>query len=350
MSHSQDGESGSDIYEDDYEDDDQNDEEEEEEFWVNQMTPIFQELYSITRQAIRPGSNTEERKRELDALEEALREHAIHVNTRFEMFSEISTLLNEAALKSDLSVVDILLKHGADPNILCGSHDELHTCIFSTFGVDWETCDWLAIASSLIEHGLDIDMRMPCVSGIPNIYSTALMSACQNGNLKAVEMLLEHRANVHVLDNKDRSPIVLALSAFLRGRTEYQILRIIKTLVMYGANIFEINKFGQTLLHSIAICNCRGGDWMHIVQYLVDHGVSDIIDLQGNAAGILEMEMNSHNSNVLEKCRLFRTRLQTMLHHHQRSLFAFAIGNRGDRVRLRSDQFPGAHDWRAYRE
>ena len=330
-------------------DEEEDEEEDDGEYWLTQLPPKFKELYFITREAMGLKNSSDVRRRmfKLAALREALFKDATYVNTIFRMHGNRCTLLNEAARETDPVVVDILLEYDADPNLLCGSPDALHTCIFSVIGTHWDRIDNLAIALSLVTHGLDTNMIMPQTDGMPNRYSTALHQASEGGNYEVVEMLLDHKANVHALDNEGRTPIVMAVSPANHTRNEDQVLHTIQTLVMHGANLHAIDKFGQTLLHNVAKWQCREGYCMKIVQYLVDHGVSDIRDLNGRTAGDLAIDEYSFNRHVLRLSRLFGTRLESMLQARQRSIVAFALGNRGQATFRSNYHKIGAHDWRS---
>lgn len=334
------------------------DEDHEEYWWLTQMDPPMKKLWFVTQTATETFYKLSDKKGvKLAALREVLHEDATYINTVFnrpsyylngsEKGPRVNTLLDWAVTCVALDVVNLLLEYGANPDILVGEPDELHTCLFSICAYPVEDRHIFAIALALVTHGLDINAKM--YTGSHNNYSTVLHLACNAGNYKLVKMFLDHNANVYAVDSEGRTPLVLAVTPI---RRLVGMLSTIRTLVAHGADLHAIDRFGQTLLHRSAINpyithDNRGPDYdMDVVQYLVDNGVSDIRDLNGMSATDVAVKEYGFNSDELRLSRLFGTRVQAMLDNRQRRLVAFAMGNHGHDVGFASTRHaPGAHDW-----
>jgi hypothetical protein len=320
---------------------------EEEEYGETQLTPQFKKLWRITFAAIGGFDDVRGRLMRLAALQEALYKDATYVNTVYERHGQYCTLLNYAVDEADLDVVNILLDYDANPNILCGGSNDLHTCIF-TACMSRHTRK-LAMALTLINHGLDINAKMPetiCQQGYHNNYSTALHYACEGGNYQFVRLFLEHRADLYAVDSKGRTPLAIAVTPANNSRSNDEVLLTIRTLVEYGADLYAVDRYGQTLLHMAAGYPCGGCYNMDVVRYLVDSGVQDVRDLKGMSVGDVAVKAYSFNSHVLKSSRLFCKRLQTMLYEYKQRLVAFALGNRERGTGVASRHYPGAHSWR----
>jgi hypothetical protein len=335
---------------------------EDEDHWLTELEPPMKKLWFITRAATSARLSGEDRV-ELAALREALHEDATYINTVFnrsiQFFNggdaghRVTTLLDWAVTSEAPDVVNLLLEYGANPDILVGEPDELHTCLFSicTYPVEYHR-HIFTIASALVATGLDINAKM--YTGSHNSYSTVLHHACDAGNYEMVKMFLDHNANVYAVDSEGMTPLVVAVTPSGSMQRDVGMLPIIRTLVAHGADLHAIDRFGQTLLHRSAINPYAAHDnrygphyRMDVVQYLVENGVSDIRDLNGMSAADVAVKEYGLNSLELRLSRLFGTCLQAMLDDRQRRLVAFAMGYRGHDVEVASNRHASvAHDWR----
>lgn len=102
--------------------------------------------------------------------------------------------------------------------------------------------------------------------------STALMSACEWGNIKCVKILLEHKADIHAVSATFRNALMTC--AF------YGKYKCAKALIKYGAKLDEVNKRGWTAL----MIACARGH-VKIVKLLLDSGANlEKKDKLGNRA------------------------------------------------------------------
>jgi ankyrin repeat protein len=118
-----------------------------------------------------------------------------------------------AALSGDITVMRLLLDHGADPNIptFAGT-----TALMAAAGVNWaenqtytESKDSLMAALKLcLEKGADVNAKNSM--GI-----TAVIGAANRGSDDMLELLVQKGAKLDVKDNEGRTPLVWAGGVFL---------------------------------------------------------------------------------------------------------------------------------------
>ena len=70
--------------------------------------------------------------------------------------------------------------------------------------------------------------------------STALMAACEWGNIKCVKILLQHNADIHAVSATFRNALMTCCF--------YGKYKCAKALIKYGAKLDEVNKRGWTAL------------------------------------------------------------------------------------------------------
>jgi ankyrin repeat protein len=118
-----------------------------------------------------------------------------------------------AALAGDLTVMHLLLDHGADPKIAT-FHGT--TPLMAAAGVNWvvsqtytEGPEALLEAVKLCEQlGMD-------VNAVNSMGITAVMGAANRGSDDIIEFLVEHGARLDVADNEGRTPLDWAHGVFL---------------------------------------------------------------------------------------------------------------------------------------
>ena len=275
------------------------------------------------------------RRKGLAELRDALDKDDTMVNRCFYRWGNRCTLLNDAVALPDIDVVNILLDHGADPNILCGDDNNLHNSFFTASVTRGNRTE--AMVLTLIKHGLEINAMMPETvndRGYPNSNSTALHYVCSDGNYKFARILLDHGADVFAVDSEGMTPLSKAVTPAQNSRRNDEVLITVRTLVAYGADLHAIDIRGQTLLHRVAKYPCSTPYNMELVRYLVYMGVPDILDFKGMSACDVAKKEFGFNPGVLQQSRLFCTRFQTILDEHKQHLVAFALGNhqRGPRA------------------
>jgi ankyrin repeat protein len=113
--------------------------------------------------------------------------------------------------------------------------------------------------------------------------ATPLMRAAKNGDAAAIRILLDHGADVAMVQKNHTTALMLA-AGFGRGlgvfakdyATEGELLEAVKVLVAHGADVNAVNDSGQTAMHFAAQASDA------IVQFLADHGAKlDVKDKQG---------------------------------------------------------------------
>lgn len=104
--------------------------------------------------------------------------------------------LHHAALHGHIKCVQILLEHGANPNLEEPSH--LSTPLLFAQLCKFENS--FSITELLIKHGANVNNQ--------NTHSVApLHLACYYGNSKVISLLLSKQANIEITDEKGRKPI-----------------------------------------------------------------------------------------------------------------------------------------------
>jgi ankyrin repeat protein len=118
-----------------------------------------------------------------------------------------------AALAGDVTVMNLLLKHGADPNI----HTfEGTSPLMAAAGVNWVYAQtYTESPESLLEavklcHQLGMDVNQKNSMGV-----TALMGAANRGSDEIIRFLVDNGADLTLLDNEKRSALDWAKGVFL---------------------------------------------------------------------------------------------------------------------------------------
>ena len=144
--------------------------------------------------------------------------------------SGISALM-EASKNGCIKLVRLLLFNGALTNLKDWQQKTalMHLCSNKAI----PKAKFLEVAQQIIKHGIDINHQSS--SG-----KSALMIACAENNLLAVDFLLRHGAKVNLLDNTGQSALMMACKQGLK--------EIAELLIQYGAHIDVRDKEGKTAL------------------------------------------------------------------------------------------------------
>ncbi|KAI1635964.1 hypothetical protein F4809DRAFT_641949 [Biscogniauxia mediterranea] len=194
--------------------------------------------------------------------------------------------LQKVAARGKLSIVRLLLEHGADVNVKRES--ESPALVKAAEG------GHATIVSELLEHGADPNARS-------RTGQTALFSACMRGHNKTVQVLLGKGANIEALDKEGRSPLLFlasekpakakwtvdTLKLLVENKADLEVkdhigrtpllwaatngnVELARVLLENNANISATNYRGRTPLHLAAESN----DKTHraeMVRLLLDH-------------------------------------------------------------------------------
>ena len=118
-----------------------------------------------------------------------------------------------AALSGDVTLMRLLLEHGADPNL--GTNDGA-TPLMAAAGVNWVVAqtysrsdkEYLEAATLCLERGND-------VNAVNSQGFTAMHGAANRGFDAMIKLLAEHGAKLDVKDKQGRTPMTFAEGVFL---------------------------------------------------------------------------------------------------------------------------------------
>ncbi len=118
-----------------------------------------------------------------------------------------------AALSGDVTLMRLLLEHGADPNL--GTNDGA-TPLMAAAGINWVVAqtysrsdnEYLEAATLCLERGAD-------VNAVNSQGFTAMHGAANRGFDAMIKLLAEHGAKLDVKDKQGRTPMTFAEGVFL---------------------------------------------------------------------------------------------------------------------------------------
>ena len=142
------------------------------------------------------------------------------------------TALHVNAACNYIAELELLLRHGADPN----SRDaDGRTPLF-----DAELGESVEAIQALVAAGADVDAQ-------ENGGETALHWAAVNGRLCTVEALLRCGASTYIRNRRGATPLIMAPG--LRDECRTYGARIVKLLVAHGADVHACDPRGRQAIH-----------------------------------------------------------------------------------------------------
>lgn len=198
-----------------------------------------------------------------------------------------------ACAKGHLELAQKLLQHGADPNAIGGYYGSALMAACSQRHVD--------IAWELIKHNADVNARVDLAIGLPRLkgeyygrlHGTALVAACDKGQLELVRKFLQLGANPNVTCGYYGSALI---AACLKGQVQ-----IVQELIKHKADVntrvdlgivnrhgdmntgYVGRKYGTALQTACAAWgNSSDADYAMIVEQLLEAGANPNIMIHGS--------------------------------------------------------------------
>jgi ankyrin repeat protein len=190
------------------------------------------------------------------------------------------TLLQTAVSAGDADVVAMLLDHGADANSsYCGPYG-IVDCLSELCHMPTQEGRY-DIAVALMANGANMYTEFTGCS------FSILQLCCARGDLEFVQLMFKNglelgKPHSDMYTEMYITPMVLAARNSISPANTVPLMEL---LVKNGANIHSKDRYGHTLLHSIA--SNHGQFNYDAVQYLVDHGVRDLKDKDNMSASDL---------------------------------------------------------------
>ena len=216
---------------------------------------------------------------------------------------EGTTALVRAIINSHYDTAAVLLEEGANANIADGSGmAALYAAVdMSSLGEIYgrpprpvnDKHSVLDLIEMLLAKGADVNARLKRATLMRNHTpgegtlgegATALMRAAKHGDFRAMEILLEHGADVSLKQRQGATALLFACG-FGRGQsafaedvgTEAELLKAVQLLVEKGADVKVNNDQGGTVMHFAAQSGLNS-----VVKYLAGKGAAlDQKDKQG---------------------------------------------------------------------
>jgi len=195
---------------------------------------------------------------------------------------DMSALIIASAM-GHTKMVDLLLDNGADPNVSDwrGYNPLLLVVRDSNYGIDLAQKDSIvAIVNSLLKHGANPNLRLkqPKAQTITEISldgATPLVLAAEVNNVEVVKLLLDAGADPRIPTEQGTTALILAAGAgtdIQRARSPAERATAIETaklLVEHGVDVNVSGQYGWTALHAASYQGL-----IDVIQFLVSKGAN----------------------------------------------------------------------------
>jgi len=216
------------------------------------------------------------------------------------------TLLQAAVSAGDADVVGMLLDHGADPNSFYDESDCRVDCLSELCRMPTQEGRY-DIAVALMGRGANMyTTNTGCSFSI-------LELCCTRGDLEFVQLLFKNglklgKAHSDMDPEWDITPMVLTVRNSI---TPENTVPLMELLVQNGANIHTKDRYGHTLLHSIASNHFQFN--YDAMQYLVEKGLRDVEDTNNMSASALAERYAYNAGYPIEFAKEFGHSLSRMI-------------------------------------
>jgi ankyrin repeat protein len=216
--------------------------------------------------------------------------------------SDGESALVVATANANWQLADLLLDHGANPNLAGAGWNALHQTArerrpnigFGTPGpIPSGTLDSINVAKKMIAKGVEINARMSrngMKDGQRNrlnrLGATAFFLAAKNTDTELMKVLLDAGADASIPSADGTTSLMVAAGlaiwnpgedgGSLMGQ-EDEVLEAVKMCIDRGVDVNAANQYGETALHGIAFRGVPA-----VAQYLADRGARlDAKDIHG---------------------------------------------------------------------
>ena len=159
--------------------------------------------------------------------------HALNILYTLPLAALIAAPVEAPAL---YEVTEILLNHGAEPNIAVGDIPLIHLA---------SDRNDVKLASLLLSHGADVELRDEY--GRSSLHRVAVIG--HSGDI--VKVLLENRVDINARNNRGETALLTAVRRCPPGEPE-NYKSLITQLLGWGASVNQSDKSGSTALHLAA--------------------------------------------------------------------------------------------------